>query len=148
MPIPIRQTPTPEQLQAIRSVGAIFQEMADMITAAFQQAMLDPEQRDRLQQVAAALKAIRDRTAPIKVHQHLWPEPICDRPPTAEDGDHQGMVQYLNHEGRWASGAWYNVANNFGECPWLHCPQWRMDWSDPHTLARVVPLVPAPIPHA
>jgi hypothetical protein len=60
---PIRQTPTPEQLQAICSVGAIFQEMADTITAAFQQAMLDPEQRDRLQQVAAALKAIRDRNA-------------------------------------------------------------------------------------
>ena len=59
----LRQTPTPEQLQAIRSVGAIFQKMADTITAAFQQAMLDPEQRDRLQQVAAALKVIRDRNA-------------------------------------------------------------------------------------
>jgi hypothetical protein len=80
----------------------------------------------------------------IKVYPHLWPKPICDRPPTAEDGDHEGAVQYLNHEGRWASGSWEHVANNFGKCPWLHCPQWRMDWSDEHTLACVVPLVPAP----
>jgi hypothetical protein len=63
MPDPIRQTPTPERIQAIRLVGATFQEMADTITAAFQQPMLDPEQRVRLQQVAAVLKAIRDRNA-------------------------------------------------------------------------------------
>lgn len=56
-------TPTPEQIQAIRSVGATFQEMADTITTAFQQAMPDPKRRARLQQVAAALKAIRDRNA-------------------------------------------------------------------------------------
>jgi len=64
MPDPIPQAiPTPEQIQAIRLIGATFQKMADTIVATFQQAMLDPEQRARLQQVAAGLKAIRDRNA-------------------------------------------------------------------------------------
>lgn len=80
----------------------------------------------------------------IKVYPHHWPEPICDRPPTAKDGDHEGVVQYLNHEGRWANGSWEQVASNFGKCPWLHCPQWRLDWSDSHSLTRAVPLAPAP----
>ena len=78
----------------------------------------------------------------ITVYPHLWPEPICDRPPTADDGDHEGLVQYLNHEGRWASGSWELVASNFGRCPWLHCPQWRIDWSDKRRLIRVDLLVP------
>jgi hypothetical protein len=84
-----------------------------------------------------------DRKTTIKVHPHIWPEPICDRPPTEQDGDLDGMVQYLNREGRWANGSWIHVANNFGKCPWLHVPQWRIDWSSSHTVTRVIPLVPA-----
>jgi hypothetical protein len=55
--------------------------------------------------------------------RHQWPEPITDRPPTEEDADECGFVQYL-FAGRWNYESWDNVAKN-QQPAWLHTPRWR-----------------------
>jgi hypothetical protein len=54
-----------------------------------------------------------------------WPIPITCRPPTAEDADDLGYVQYLDDRGFWSIRFWYNVALH--DQPWLHTPAWRAD---------------------
>jgi hypothetical protein len=58
----------------------------------------------------------------VEALRHQWPEPITDRPPTEEDGDYHGCVQYL-YAGKWNSAAWDVVANTYSD--WLHTPSWR-----------------------
>jgi hypothetical protein len=55
--------------------------------------------------------------------RHQWPEPITDRPPTEEDGDEFGFVQYL-YFGGWTGELWSDVARNL-QPAWLHTPSWR-----------------------
>ncbi len=52
-----------------------------------------------------------------------WPKPITCRPPTAEDADDLGYVQYLDDRGFWSIRFWYNVALH--NQPWLHTPAWE-----------------------
>jgi hypothetical protein len=55
--------------------------------------------------------------------RQLWPEPITDRPPTEEDGDDGGYVQFQNELGRWNYANWGQVAE-WG-LPWQHTPRWQ-----------------------
>ena len=59
----------------------------------------------------------------VEALRHQWPEPIADRPPTEEDGDECGFVQYL-FAGTWKHGPWQNVARD-PRFNWLHTPNWR-----------------------
>jgi hypothetical protein len=54
--------------------------------------------------------------------RHQWPEPITDRRPTTEDGDGNGLVQYL-WCGKWDFAGWRYVAAQ--RYDWLHVPRWR-----------------------
>jgi hypothetical protein len=54
--------PTNAELAALLARNAaIFQRAIDTIVEAFQAAQIDPEQAAKIQEIAAALKAIRDR---------------------------------------------------------------------------------------
>jgi hypothetical protein len=55
--------------------------------------------------------------------RHQWPEPITDRPPTEEDADECGFVQYL-FCGKWNFDSWDSVAKNQHQA-WFHTPNWR-----------------------
>jgi hypothetical protein len=55
--------------------------------------------------------------------RHQWPEPITDRPPTKEDADECGFVQYL-FCGKWNFDSWDNVAKNQHQA-WLHTTNWQ-----------------------
>jgi hypothetical protein len=57
----------------------------------------------------------------VEALRHQWPEPIMDRPPTAEDGDSGGFVQYLRC-GKWNFGEWDHVASIGYD--WLHTLNW------------------------
>ena len=59
----------------------------------------------------------------VKALRHQWPEPITDRPPTKEDADECGFVQYL-FCGKWNFDSWDNVAKNQQQA-WFHTPRWR-----------------------
>jgi hypothetical protein len=52
--------------------------------------------------------------------RQLWPEPICDRPPTEADRDDTGNV------GVWIDG-WYVIRAVEDVCgrPWFHTPRWQ-----------------------
>jgi hypothetical protein len=53
-----------------------------------------------------------------------WPTPITHRPPTQEDGDRHGFVQFYDQSiGRWDYTDWQAAAIN-GK-PWQHTPAWR-----------------------
>ena len=58
-----------------------------------------------------------------EVLRHQWPDPITDRPPTAEDGDECEFVQHL-FMGRWNHESWEKVAKN-QQPAWLHTPRYR-----------------------
>jgi hypothetical protein len=51
-----------------------------------------------------------------------WPEAITHRVPTEDDGDEEGIVQYLQ-DGRWIYANWELVAE--GNEPWQHTPSWK-----------------------
>lgn len=51
----------------------------------------------------------------------LTADPITDRPPTAEDADDLGYVQYLDDRGFWSIRFWFNAALH--NQPWLHTPR-------------------------
>jgi hypothetical protein len=55
--------------------------------------------------------------------RQLWPEPITDRPPTEADGDGEGLVQYLRHDGCWGLRTAKTAADR--ESPWLHTSRWQ-----------------------
>jgi hypothetical protein len=59
----------------------------------------------------------------VEALRYQWPELITDRPPTEEDADECGFVQYL-FVGRWNCESWENVAKNQHQA-WLHTPRWR-----------------------
>ena len=58
----------------------------------------------------------------VEALRHQWPEAITDRRPTAEDGDGNGLVQYL-WCGKWDFAGWRYVAAQ--RYDWLHVPRWR-----------------------
>jgi hypothetical protein len=62
-------------------------------------------------------------TQAVEALRHQWPEPITERPPTEEDADECGFVQYLS-TGRWNYESWENVAKNQQQA-WLHTPRRR-----------------------
>jgi hypothetical protein len=52
----------------------------------------------------------------------IWPEPITDRPPTADDADADGDIQYMN------AGGWFCHEFEPGadyEEGWQHTPMWK-----------------------
>jgi hypothetical protein len=53
-----------------------------------------------------------------------WPQPITDRPPTADDADQDGYVQVLCG-GTWQLWEWDVVISKVDTPPWLQTPQWR-----------------------
>jgi hypothetical protein len=55
--------------------------------------------------------------------RQLWPEPITDRPPTDADGDDEGLVQCLRHDGCWSLRTAKTAADH--KSPWLHTPRWQ-----------------------
>jgi hypothetical protein len=59
-----------------------------------------------------------------KALRHQWPEPITDRPPTEEDGDERGFVQFLINGAWWGFCCWENAAKDQRPA-WLHTPDWR-----------------------
>jgi hypothetical protein len=63
-----------------------------------------------------------------------WPEPITDRLPTKEDGDDNGLIQYLE-DGSWSTRVWvggsYCLPAGAG---WAHTPNWKPTPIDKKTL--------------
>ena len=58
----------------------------------------------------------------VEALRHQWPEPITDRPPTAEDGSEGGLVQFLDAAGRWGVCDWREAAEV--SPAWRHVPNW------------------------
>jgi hypothetical protein len=55
--------------------------------------------------------------------RQLWPEPICDRPPTKDDADDKGYVQVVLQGKEWGRMNWPSAAA--WNSPWLHTPRWQ-----------------------
>jgi hypothetical protein len=67
--------------------------------------------------------------------RQLWPEPIGDRPPTAEDGDDNEAVQYQDSDLSWRVIHWAHV----GHRAWQHTPRWQPRQPSPvDTLAAII----------
>jgi hypothetical protein len=58
----------------------------------------------------------------VEALRHQWPEPITDRPPTAEDASEGGLVQFLDAAGRWGVCDWQEAAEV--SPAWRHVPNW------------------------
>jgi hypothetical protein len=62
LPAPFENVPALiDESDPIIAAGRVFQEISDYIVEAFQAAQIDPQQAAKIQEIAAALKAIRDR---------------------------------------------------------------------------------------
>jgi hypothetical protein len=81
----------------------------------------------------------------VEALRHQWPEPITDRPPTEEDADECGFVQYL-FAGRWNYESWDNVAKN-QQPAWLHTPRWRPE-PEPTLKQQAIEILDAVFPSA